>query len=153
MRNGNLVHMILASASMKGVIMKKFLIIGIDPEAVDYSDPNVPVGMTAEKLFADLADTQKQFADQGDHVDICAIQLDGSAEATVTAQLARSTYDCILIGGGIRKRDENLEMFERIINSIRRHAPSTPIGFVNGPQDSPKAAARILSHDYGQTRP
>lgn len=127
--------------------MRNLLLIGLDPEGIDYSAPGVPAGMTAEKLFAAVADVQKQFAAQGDHLDNCKIKLDCSAEAPVTAQLAHATYDCILIGGGIRE-PENLEMFERIINSIHRHAPSTPIGFVNLPKDAPKTVARVLSQDY-----
>ncbi len=51
--------------------MKNLLLIGLDPEVIDYSAPGVPAGMTAEKLFATIADVQKQFADQGDHLDNC----------------------------------------------------------------------------------
>lgn len=31
------------------LLMKTFL-VGLDPEAIDYSAPNVPAGTTAEKL-------------------------------------------------------------------------------------------------------
>ncbi len=107
--------------------MKKFLLIGLDPESIDYSTPGVPAGRTAEKLLATIADVQKHFADQGDHLDNCKIKPDGSAEAPVTAQLGQATYNCILIGGGIQE-PQNMQMFERIINSILRHASGTPIG-------------------------
>ncbi len=127
--------------------MKNLLLIGLDPGSIDYSAPNVPAGTTAETLVADLADVQKQFADQGNHLDLCSAKLDGSAEAPVTAQLAHATYDCILIGGGIRE-PENLELFESIVNSIHRHAPGAAIGFVDHPQNGPEAAARVMSQDY-----
>ena len=45
--------------------------------------------MTAEKLSAAAADTQRQFSAQGDRLDNCIIKLDGSAEAPVTVQLAQ----------------------------------------------------------------
>lgn len=126
--------------------MKKFLLIGLDPEAIDYSAPNVPPGGSAEKLFTDIAEAQKQLADRGNRLDSCKVQLDASsAEASVTAHLVHSTYECILIGGGIRETNENVEMLERIINSIRQHAPSTPIGFVSLPHDSSKVIDRVMS--------
>jgi len=31
--------------------MKKFLLIGLDPESIDFSAPGVQAGMTAEKLL------------------------------------------------------------------------------------------------------
>jgi len=133
----------------KGFLMNNFLLIGLAsaPEATDDSAPNVPAGTTADTLSAILMDVQKQFADQGDHLDLCELQLDGSAEVSVTAQLAHATYDCILLGGGLRE-PENLELFERIINSVHRYAPGAAIGFVNEPEDSPEAAIRVLSQDY-----
>jgi len=123
--------------------MKKFLLIGLDPESIDYSAPGVPAGMTAEKLLGTIKDAQKHFADQGDHLDNCKVKPDGSAEATVTAQLARATYNCILIGGGIQD-PKNMEMFERILNSILRHASGIPIGLVDLPKDAPETVARVL---------
>jgi SnoaL-like polyketide cyclase len=125
--------------------MKSFLLIGLDPYGIDYTAPNVPKGMTAEKLSAAVADAQKQFSAQGDRLDNCIIKMDGSAEAPVTAQLARSTYDAVLIGGGLRQPDANMELLERIVDSIHVHAPGAPIGFVALPDGSVDAAARALS--------
>src|SRR5450432_933655 len=109
--------------------MKSFLLIGLDPYGIDFTAPGVPAGMTAEKLSAAVADAQKQFSAQGDLLDNCIIKIDGSAEAPVTAQLASATYDAVLIGGGLRQPDTNIELLERIIDSIQAHAPGTPIGF------------------------
>ena len=39
--------------------------IGLDPETVDYSDPALPPGMTAEKVRAGVAVALKQFTDRG----------------------------------------------------------------------------------------
>lgn len=121
------------------------LIVGIEPEAVDFTDPDLPPGMNAGKIAAGLADAQKQFADQGDRADLCLVQLDGSAEAAIVAQLGRAAYDCIVVGGGIRKPDRHLALFELVINLIHRHAPAAAIAFNTSPQDSAKAAARALS--------
>jgi hypothetical protein len=40
---------------------RAILITGITPDAVDYSDPALPPGMTAEKSDAGLAAAQKRF--------------------------------------------------------------------------------------------
>ena len=46
----------------KGEIMSRVLLLGLDPETVDYSDPALPPGMTAEKVHAGIAVAMKQFA-------------------------------------------------------------------------------------------
>ncbi len=121
------------------------LIVGIEPEAVDFSDPDLPPGMTAEKIAAGLAGAQKQFADQGDRADLCLVRLDGSAEAVVVAQLDGAAYDCVVVGGGIRLPATHLVLFEKIINLIHRHAPRAAIAFNTSPEDSAAAVARVLS--------
>ncbi len=128
-------------------MINSFFLIGLAPEPTDASAPNGSAGRAADPFSAILTNVQKQFADQGDCIDFCQLQLDGSAEAAVTAQLAHVTYDCILLGGGLRE-PEYLELLERIINSVHRHAPGAAIGFVSLPQDSLEAAARVLSQDY-----
>ncbi len=132
--------------SLESVFMKTFLLIGLDPSAIDFSAVTDPTLNTAEKLMASVADSQKQFADQDDHLDNCKIQVDGSA-APVIAQLARTTYDCVLIGGGILA-PANLETFERIINSIHRYAPNAIIGFVKLPKDALTTAIRVMSKSF-----
>ena len=39
--------------------------LGLVPETVDYSDPALPPGMTAEKVHAGIAVALKQFTDRG----------------------------------------------------------------------------------------
>jgi len=122
--------------------MNSFLLVG-------FASEDATMGGAADPFSAILTGVQKQFAEQGDHLDLCKLPLHGSTEAPVTAQLARATYDCILLGGGLRE-PEYLELLERIINSVHRHAPGAAIGFVNLPQDAPEAAIRVLSQDYGR---
>jgi len=129
--------------------MNRFLLIGFAPEAADDSASNAPVDKAAEAFSTILANVQKQFADQGDHLDLCKLALNGSTEVPVTTQLAHATYDCILFGGGFRE-PEHLALFERVLNTVHRHAPGAAIGLVNLPQDAPEAAARVLSQDYEQ---
>lgn len=127
--------------------MRTFLIVGIDPETIDFSGPNTPPGMTAEKLSAEIEKSRRQFADQGDRADLCKIILDESAGTRVSAQLARSKYDVILIGSGLRP-DTSIGVLERIINAVHQDAPDAAIAFLKLPRDAIAAAARVLSRDF-----
>jgi len=129
--------------------MKTFLIIGIDAVSIDFSGPNTSPAMTAEKLLAEIEETRQQFAAQGDRADVCAVKLDASAAARVSDQLARSTYDCIMIGGGLRQ-DAAIEVLEWIIDAVHRHAPAAAIAFLKMPKDGIAAAGRVLSRDFTQ---
>ena len=42
----------------------RILLLGLDPETVDFSDPALPPGMTAEKVRAGIAVALKQFTDE-----------------------------------------------------------------------------------------
>ena len=50
--------------------MTRILLLGLDPEAVDYSDPSLPPGMTAEKVRAAIAVALKQFTERGWESDV-----------------------------------------------------------------------------------
>src|SRR5262249_19163112 len=45
--------------------MTRILLVGYDPDAVDFSDPALPPDMTAEKIRAGIAAALKQFAARG----------------------------------------------------------------------------------------
>jgi hypothetical protein len=115
------------------------LVIGLDPNRVPGPwDPKpvadaIEIGMTG-------------FADRGFHAEACLVGFDGSdnIEARVTIGLQARSWDCVVVGGGIRDRDEQLELFESIINLIRRHAPQAAIAFSHTPHNLADAAARAL---------
>jgi hypothetical protein len=121
------------------------LLIGIDPDVIDYTQPGMPPGADAEFVKAGLRRTQDEFEQRGDNLDLCMILLDGTAEASIATQLERKTYDCIIIGGGIRLPDANLVLFETVVNTVHRLAPQSAIAFNTRPQDSIQAVARRLS--------
>ncbi|GAA4975048.1 hypothetical protein GCM10023205_47300 [Yinghuangia aomiensis] len=49
-----------------------------------------------------------------------------------------------MVGGGVRKTEPLLPLFERIVNLIRRHAPQAAIAFNTSGGDSVEAAQRWL---------
>ena len=120
------------------------LLIGIKPEAVDFSDPDLPPEATPEKIAAGIDATLADMAARGWQPAFCSILTDDSAEATIAASLAER-WDCIVIGGGIRIPARSLHLFERVINAVHRGAPGTPIAFNTSPRDSADAAARWIN--------
>jgi hypothetical protein len=65
-------------------------------------------------------------------------------EAVISEALRSHAWECVVIGGGVRKPEANLELFERVVNLVRRHAPEAAIAFNNTPEDTFAAAARWI---------
>ena len=124
-------------------ITTRVLLIGIKPEAVGVSDPDLPLRTTPEKIPAGIDATLSDMKARGWEGAFCSILPDGSAEATFAMSLAER-WDCILIGGGIHIPSRSLPLFERVINAVHRGAGGTPIAFNTSPNDTANAAARWL---------
>ena len=127
--------------------MARVLLVGLDPESVDFSDPALPPGMTAEKIRAGLALAMNDFAERGWEGDLGLILPDESAGPTVKNLLSRKTYDCVVIGAGVRLPPRHLALFEIVVNAIHRGAPSASIAFNTVPHDSADAAGRWLASE------
>lgn len=123
---------------------KKVLFVGQQPETVDFSDPALPPGFDAAKIHAGIAVGMAQMADRGWHADLCLVRPDDSATADLAHQLASASYDCVVIGGGLRIPPKSLLLFERLVNTVHRAAPAAAIAFNTTPQDTGEAAARWI---------
>ena len=117
----------------------RVLVIGLDPHRVPGPWDPAPV---AEAIAVGLA----RFADAGVGVETCLFGLDGSdgVEAVLTEALDRRRWEVVVVGGGVRSPDQ-LDLFERIINLVRRHAPDAAIAFNSTPADTFDAATRWLA--------
>jgi len=122
--------------------MTRILLVGLDPETVDFSDPALPPGMTVEKIRAGVAVAMKGFTDHGWEGDNLYIRPDETAGAIVQRQLRSASYDCVVVGGGVRLPPRHLTLFEVVINAIHKAAPNATIAFNTHPGDSADAAAR-----------
>ena len=125
--------------------MTRILLLGYDPETVDFSDPALPPGMTVEKVRAGIAVAVKQFTERGWESDLCFIRPDETAGPTVERQLRSTSYVCVVIGAGVRLPPRGLPLFEAVINAVRKAAPDATIAFNTRPDDSADAAARGLA--------
>ena len=124
--------------------MKRVLLVGYAPETVDFSDPALPPGMSVEKVRAGIEVALKQFAARGWEADVGFIRPDETAGPTVERQLASTSYDCVVIGAGVRLPPRRIEVFEAVLNAVHKGAPGALIAFNTRPDDSADAAARWL---------
>jgi hypothetical protein len=124
--------------------MTQVLLLGYDPVTVDLSDPSLPPGMTVEKVHAGIEVAKNQFASRGWNVDVGFIRPDDTAGPTVERQLASKSYDCVVIGAGVRLPPRLLPVFEGVVNAVHKAAPRAKIAFNTRPDDSADAAARWL---------
>ena len=125
--------------------MPRVVLVGYEPETVDFSDPALPPGMTAEKVHAGIALALKQMRERGWEADACLIRPDATAAQTVERYLAAGNYTCVVIGAGMRVPPKGLALFEAVINAVHRAAPTAFIAFNTRPEDTADAAARWLS--------
>src|SRR5580704_6536876 len=88
--------------------MTRVLLVGLNPEAVDYSDPALPPGMNAKKIQAAIDLGLKQMTDRGWRAEACLIQHDATAGPAVERRLSATTYDCVVIGAGVRLPPKSL---------------------------------------------
>jgi hypothetical protein len=122
------------------VKMARVLVIGLDPYRVPGPWDPEPVATGIQVGMAD-------FAEHGVGAETCLVGLDGSddIEAVVTAALDAHPWECVVVGGGIRRNEEQLGLFENIVNLVRRHAPDAAIAFNSTPSDTYTAASRWIN--------
>jgi hypothetical protein len=121
---------------------KRVLFVGQVPETVDFSDPELPPGLDAAKIHAGISAVMQHMATRGWHADLCLVQPDATAAIALARQLKTTTYDCVVIGGGIRIPPKSLLLFETLINTVHKSAPDASIAFNTRPEDTADAAAR-----------
>jgi hypothetical protein len=114
----------------------RVLVIGLDPTTLADWDP--------EPVRAAIARGRARFDEHGIEADWCLVAPDEHPEETITAALTRGDYACVVIGGGIRSYEPLLELFENVVNLVRRHAPDAALAFNRSPEDCADAALRWL---------
>ena len=112
----------------------RVLVLGFDPY-------RVPGPWDPEPVADGIDVGRTRFIEHGVGAEFCLFGLDGSddVEAVVTAALCAQPWECVVIGGGVRNEPE---LFERVVNLVRRHAPDAAIAFNATPADTFEAAAR-----------
>jgi hypothetical protein len=127
--------------------MTRVLFVGQRPETIDCSDSAIPPGFNAEKINAGIAIAVAKIAERGWQANLCMMPPGETAGPMLEKQLASATYDCVVIGGGLRLPPKSLPLFERVINAVHKAAPNAVMAFNTRPEDTAEAAARWLKAD------
>jgi hypothetical protein len=116
--------------------MSSVLVVGYDPRAIP--------GVDGEALYAALDAELARFGEHGIDAAMTLIVFDESAEPALISSLSERPWDVVVIGGGIRKAEQLLPLFEQVVNLVRRHAPQAALAFNTSGGDSVEAAQRRL---------
>ncbi|MCP3462603.1 MULTISPECIES: hypothetical protein [unclassified Bradyrhizobium] len=121
---------------------KRVLAIGIEPGSADYSAfPQLTPELVRKYIDAQFL----RLTDLGYDVTSCLIDLDETAEAAVTSALREASFDCVVIGAGLREPKERLLLFERVLNLVHQLAPNAAICFNTNPGDTAEAVQRWIA--------
>jgi hypothetical protein len=124
--------------------MKKVLVIGMDPKAIDFTNPEIPQGLTVEKIEKGTDATLEQLRSQGYDVELFLVETGAARLSNLTEQLRDQNYDGVVIGNGIRSIMANFILFEQLVNAVRADAPNAKIIFNTSPTDTDEAVKRWL---------
>lgn len=116
--------------------MTTALVIGFDPRTIPGFDP-APV-------LDGLARGRARYPELGIDAHEVLVDPAGDALAPITAALTARSYDCVVVGGGLRSSPEHLALFEEIVNLVHRHAPDAQIAFNRAPDDCAAAVRRRI---------
>ena len=120
----------------------RVLLVGLEPEIVDYSKSPVP-GLTAAKVRAAVEADSAKLRSLGYGVKSLYVDDGKTAEVELANALATGGYDCIMVGAGLRIVPPYFLLFEKLINVIHQHAPaSTKLCFNKNPADTADAVQR-----------
>jgi hypothetical protein len=119
---------------------KKVLMLGLDPKVVDYS--HLAVKLDEATLRAGLAADEKRLRELGYDAKWLLVDRGETAEAVVAAALKEKTFDCVLVGAGIRTIAPMFLLFEKLINVVHEGAPHAKICFNTVPEDSAVSVQR-----------
>jgi len=125
---------------------KSVLLVGLDPTTIDYSGLGYqPFSkLRPELVQAGLDGDVEELTRKGYDAELC---LDSAADlpGTLERRLGDKTYDCILVGAGVRLVPKNFLLFEKVVNIIHERAPKASICFNTRPDDSTEAVERWLA--------
>jgi hypothetical protein len=122
------------------MIGKKVLMIGLDPKVVDYA--HLVVKLDEPTLRTGLAADEKRLRDLGYDARWLLVDRGETAGAVVAATLKEETFDCVLIGAGIRTIPPMFPLFEKLVNLVHEGAPRAKICFNTVPEDTAVSVQR-----------
>ena len=120
---------------------KSVLAIGLDPT---FADLTAYPGLTPE-LVRSYIDAQIEKLHLAGYAAVsCLIDSGDTAEVVAARALNSKSFDCVVIGAGLRQPASQLLLFEKIINLVHALAPKANISFNTTPADTVEAVQRWI---------
>ena len=123
---------------------KNVLVIGLDPNLIDFSKPGYAPGMNASKVLAGLKSSEEELTGLGYNIQTCLTDFGETAEEVVQNHLKQRQFDCVLIGAGVRANPNNFLLFEKLVNVVHEHAHHARLCFNTLPSDTAAAVQRWI---------
>lgn len=124
--------------------MKKILIIGMNPQTIDFTNPELPKGLTIDIIEQGTKTTLEKLMTIGYMAEPFLIDTGTTDLTTLANQLKEKNYDGVVVGNGIRGIKANFILFEQIINVVHTSALNAKIIFNSLPSDTDEAIKRWL---------
>ncbi len=123
---------------MASAVKKRVLALGLDPAAID---PAAFPQFTAAQVRAFIDSQLERVRQLGYEVESCLVDQGQTAENVLGQHLGSKSFDCVMIGAGLRA-PEGLLLFEKLLNLVHVRAPSARICFNTTPADTAEAVQR-----------
>jgi hypothetical protein len=125
------------------VAKTRVLIVGLEPSLIDFSDPAYGrSGLDAAEVRAGLEADKAHLDALGYDAELCLTDFGETAEMVLGDRLATKSFDCVLIGAGVRLIAENTFLFEQLVNVVHAEAPRAKLCFNTKPRDTAAAVQR-----------
>lgn len=118
--------------------MPSVLALGLDPKL---ADPESMSGLSPDLVRAFIDAQLERIRGLGYEVETCLVDLDDTAHAVLRDRLRKRSFDCVLVGAGLRA-PERLLLLETLLNEVHIGAPGARICFNSTPADSAEAVQR-----------
>lgn len=125
-------------------IMKTVLIIGVNPETIDFTNPELPKGVTKEMVVKGTQATLDKLNSIGYKAEVFLVDTGATDLPGLAKHLKQNKYDGVVIGNGIRGQASNFILFEQIVNVVHSNAPQSRIIFNTLPTNTDEAVKRWL---------
>jgi hypothetical protein len=124
---------------------KTVLLVGIDPALIDFSSPDfAPHNLSAEQVLWAIRADSERLSGLGYEADTCLTDFGDTAERVLEETLRGKSYDCVMIGAGIRVIPSSFLLFEKLINVVHSSAPQAKLCFNTKPSDTAEAVMRWI---------
>lgn len=122
------------------------LVVGLEPSLIDFSDPAYGAsGLDAAAVRAGLEADKAHLNALGYDAELCLTDFGETAETVLRERLEKKSYDCVLVGAGVRLIAQNTPLFEKLVNLVHLDAPQAKFCFNTKPTDTATAVQRCLS--------